>query len=251
MVEFKRILRQLKDVLEQIDMRLKPLYTRIWHYTRPVAKLLFFPSTHNSQKIRWLINATKLIVDIIIFSVLFVWLVYVGAFGRMPNYRELSKISNHNASEVYSSDGVLMGRYYVENRVSIGNEDISKHVINALIATEDSRFFEHSGIDFISIARVMCRTVLMADLSQGGGSTISQQLAKNLYPRKALGPFTYPVAKVKEIMIAHRLENIYSKEQILTLYLNTVPFGENVYGIEAASKLFFSRKSKWLEPHIA
>lgn len=181
-------------------------------------------------------------------GILFVTFVYIGLFGRLPSYSELSSISNNNASEVYTSDNVLMGRYFIENRLSIDNDDISKHVVNALIATEDSRFFEHKGIDLMSIARVMVKSILLGDASQGGGSTISQQLAKNLFPRKRLGIFTLPVGKVKEIFIASRLEKIYTKEQILTLYLNTVPFGEDIYGIEAAAHRFFSRKSKWLEP---
>ncbi len=214
----------------------------------PLVQILFFPSTHPSKKVRWSINILKLVIAGIVSAFLFITLVYIGLFGRLPSYHELSNISNDNASEVYTSDNVLMGRYFIENRLSIDNNDISRHVINALIATEDSRFFEHKGIDFMSIARVMVKSVLLGDRSQGGGSTISQQLAKNLYPRQSLGIFTLPVSKVKEIFIAARLEKIYSKEQILTLYLNTVPFGEDIYGIEAAAHRFFSRKSKWLEP---
>lgn len=179
---------------------------------------------------------------------LFVLLVYFGMFGALPSYNDLKNISNHNASEVYTTDQQLMGRYFVENRLSIDNKDISKHVIHALVATEDSRFFEHKGIDFASIARVVVKSVLLGDRSQGGGSTISQQLAKNLYPRRSMGIFTLPVSKIKEIFTAARIEKIYSKDQILTLYLNTVPFGEDIYGIEAAAHRFFSRKSKWLEP---
>lgn len=214
----------------------------------PVVQVLFYPSTHPSWKVRWGYNALKLLWMIGFTAFLFVSLVYIGLFGRLPGYDELGRVSNNNASEVYTSDDVLMGRYFIENRLSIDNSDISRHVINALVATEDSRFFEHKGIDMMSIARVMVKSIIMGDSSQGGGSTISQQLAKNLFPRKRLGIFTLPVSKVKEIFIASRLEKIYSKEQILTLYLNTVPFGEDIYGIEAAAHRFFSRKSKWLEP---
>ncbi|MBP8790001.1 MAG: transglycosylase domain-containing protein [Breznakibacter sp.] len=214
----------------------------------PLVQILFFPSSHPSWKVRWSLNFLKVFMAGIFSASLFTTLVYLGLFGRIPSYEELSNISNNNASEVYTSDNVLMGRYFIENRLSIDNNDISRHVINALVATEDSRFFEHKGVDFMSIARVMFKTVLLGDRNQGGGSTISQQLAKNLYPRQSLGIFTLPVSKVKEIFIAARLEKIYSKEQILTLYLNTVPFGEDIYGIEAAAHRFFSRKSKWLEP---
>ncbi len=179
---------------------------------------------------------------------LFVMFVYLGLFGSLPNYAELSKIKQNSASEVYSVDGKLMGRYYVQNRITIDNKDISKYVKSALVATEDSRFFEHEGVDFVSLGRVMVKSILLGDKSQGGGSTISQQLAKNIYPRKRLSFLTLPVGKTKEIFIASRLEKIYTKEEILTLYLNTVPFGENIYGIETASQRFFSKRSKYLNP---
>ena len=231
--------------------RLHKALRTLWHLVRPAAVLMFRPSRHANPWVRYSVDAAKVLADVLIFATIFVWMVYVGVFGHIPTCAELARISNPNASEVYTSDGVLMGRFYVENRVCIDSKDISPNVINALVATEDSRFFEHGGIDMMSMARVLFRTVLMADHSQGGGSTISQQLAKNLFPRRRLGPFTIPVAKVRELIIAHRIERTYTKEEILTLYLNTVPFGENVYGIEAASKLFFSRKCKWLEPPAA
>ncbi len=179
---------------------------------------------------------------------LFVLFVYLGLFGSLPTYGELSKIKQNSASEVYSVDGKLMGRYFIQNRITIDNDNISKYVKSALIATEDSRFFEHKGVDFVSLGRVIVKSILLGDKSQGGGSTISQQLAKNLYPRKRLSFLTLPVGKTKEIFIASRLEKIYTKEEILTLYLNTVPFGESIYGIETASQRFFSKRSKNLNP---
>ena len=179
---------------------------------------------------------------------LFIMFVYLGLFGPLPSYSELSQIKQSSASEIYSSDGKIMGRYYIQNRITIDNKNISKYVKGALIATEDSRFFEHKGVDIISIGRVIVKSILLGDRSQGGGSTISQQLAKNLYPRKHYGFLTLPVGKTKEIFTASRLEKIYSKEDILTLYLNTVPFGENIYGIETASRRFYSKPSKDLNP---
>ncbi len=179
---------------------------------------------------------------------LFCLFVYLGLFGALPSEKELSKIQNHSASEVYSIDEQLMGRYYVEHRLTIDNDDISPYVKEALVATEDSRFFEHNGLDFISLGRVVVRSIIFGDRAQGGGSTISQQLAKNLYPRMHLGFLTLPVGKTKEIFTAARLEKIYSKEDILTLYLNTVPFGEDIYGIEVASQRFFGKKSRQLNP---
>lgn len=214
----------------------------------PVIQILFFPSNHPSWKVRWAYNALKLATAALVTLVLFVSLVYIGLFGRLSSYAELKSISNSNATEVYSSDKVLMGRFFVENRLTVDSTDISVHVFNALVATEDSRFYEHKGVDLKSVGRVAVKSVLLGKQSQGGGSTLSQQLAKNLYPRQNLGIFSLPVSKVKEIFIAGRLEKIYSKEEILTLYLNTVPFGEDIFGIEAAAHRFFGRKAKWLEP---
>ncbi|WP_430934421.1 penicillin-binding protein 1A [Saccharicrinis sp. 156] len=181
----------------------------------------------------------------------FLLFVYLGVFGRLPNTEDLARIDNDIASEVYAEDGVLMGKYYYQNRMSIENKEISQHAKNALVATEDKRFFQHQGLDLLSLGRVAVKTILFRDKSQGGGSTISQQLAKNLYPRKKYGPFTMLVNKSKEVFVASRLEEVYSKEEILTLYLNTVPFGEDVYGIEAASQRFFSKHSSDLEPKEA
>ncbi len=177
----------------------------------------------------------------------FLLFIYLGVFGRLPNKADLVQIDNDVASEVYAEGSVLMGKYYYQNRMSIDNKRISDHVKNALVATEDKRFFEHEGFDLLSLGRVLVKTVLLQNKSQGGGSTISQQLAKNLYPRKNYGPLSMPVNKFKEIFIASRLEDVYSKEEILTLYLNTVPFGEDVYGIEAAAQRYFNKHSADLQ----
>lgn len=239
-------------------MTLSGITTRIsswWNNVNPIFKgivsTIYFPSDNVSRKKRWLFNILKITCHIIFLLFLLIFLVYIGAFGHIPNYAELRQINNSNASTIFSADNVQMGRLYRQNRISVDSADISRNVVNALIATEDSRFFEHHGVDAQSTLRVLFKTLLMFDSSQGGGSTISQQLAKNLYPRKSYGPLTYPVAKIKEIIIARRIERTYTKGQILTLYLNTVPFGENVYGIEAASQRFFSRKAKWLDPPTA
>jgi len=183
--------------------------------------------------------------------VLFLFAVYIGIFGPLPSLENLEEVNNDLASEVYANDGTLMGKYYQQNRMSVDNKVISKHVINALVATEDSRFFEHYGYDPVSLGRVLLRTLLLGDTKQGGGSTINQQLAKNLYPRASYGLLSIPVNKSKEIFIAARLEQVYSKDEILALYLNTVPFGEDVYGIEAASQRFFDKHSAALEPEEA
>ncbi len=175
------------------------------------------------------------------FFMLLLILTSLGAFGRVPGKSDLKKIQNYTASEVYSADNYLLGRYYVENRTNTAIEEVPEFLIKALIATEDARFYSHRGTDTRSILRVIFKSILL-NRDAGGGSTITQQLAKNLYPRKKLGFLTIPVAKIRESIIAKRLEEIYTKTEILELYLNTVPFGDNTYGIETAALVFSIRK---------
>ena len=173
---------------------------------------------------------------------LFFMLVFFGVLGPVPSKYQLQRINTLLASEVISADGKVLGRYYVENRSNVKFEEISKNVIDALIATEDARFYEHRGIDEMALLRVFFKSILLHKKSSGGGSTLSQQIAKNLFPRGNLGPFSMPVNKLRESIIAYRLERIYSKQEILALYLNTVPFAENIFGIEVAAERFFSKK---------
>lgn len=180
---------------------------------------------------------------ILAFGILFI-AVFLGYTGHVPTSTQLNEIKNPQASEVFSDDGRLLGRYYTENRSNVRFEEISPNVIHALIATEDARFYEHRGIDEIALMRVLFKTILLGDRSAGGGSTLSQQIAKNLFPRNDVGILSMPVNKLREAIIAYRLERIYTKEEILTLYLNTVPFGENIFGIEVASERYFSKKPK-------
>ncbi len=180
-------------------------------------------------------------VALLLLASLFFLVVYAGFTGPVPSTDELQKIKNPIATEVFANNGQLLGRYYVENRSNVSFEQISPNVINALIATEDSRFYHHRGIDEIALMRVFFKSVLLQDHSSGGGSTLSQQIAKNLYPRKTFGPLTMPINKLRESIIAYRLENLYTKDEILTLYLNTVPFAENTFGIGVASERFFSK----------
>jgi len=167
-----------------------------------------------------------------------------GFFGPLPTAKQLSEIQNDNASIVYSADDQILGKYFVQNRTSVAYSDISPDLINALIATEDARFFEHKGIDYRAWVRVLVKTVLLQDQSGGGGSTLSQQLSKNLFPREDYWKLTIPVAKIKEMFIATRLEKVYDKDALINLYLNTVPFGANVFGVQAAAKTFFNKSSK-------
>ncbi|MBN2347305.1 MAG: transglycosylase domain-containing protein [Bacteroidales bacterium] len=183
------------------------------------------------------------IIAVLVLLLLFLFIcVYIGIFGRIPNQQQLGKIQNHTASEIYSDDGKLLGRYYIQNRTNVSYEEIPDFFIKALIATEDVRFMKHKGIDRRSMARVVFKSILLFNESSGGGSTITQQLAKNLYPRKNYWIFTTPVGKFKEMIIASRLEKVYSKKDILELYMNTVSFGENTYGIETAALRFFNKR---------
>lgn len=165
-------------------------------------------------------------------------------FGEVPNMRELRSIQQHEASEVYSVDKVLLGRYFTTNRTTVEFRDINPVMLDALVAVEDKRFYEHKGIDFKSYARVIVKSILLQNKNTGGGSTITQQLAKNLYNRQSYGLLTMPVNKIREMIIAQRLEKIYSKDEIITLYLNTVPFGEKVFGIKIAAKRYFNTTPK-------
>ena len=186
-----------------------------------------------------------LTASVFLLALLFFFSVWIGLWGKIPDKKELGSIENYISSEVYASGGELLGKYFIYDRSHAHIDQISENVINSLIATEDARFYSHSGIDYRSLGRVMFKTLLMGETQAGGGSTLSQQLAKNLYPRSNnTGLFSLPVSKFREFIIAHRLERIYTKEDILLLYLNTVPFGENVFGISAASLRFFNKNPR-------
>lgn len=179
-------------------------------------------------------------IALIVLSVfLFYYSVSLGFFGPLYSKQELKAFENEMASQVFTSDGQLIGKFFDKNRTNVKYKDIPPFMINALVATEDARYFEHEGIDFRSLLRVLVKSILLGDKSAGGGSTITQQLLKNMYGRKNFGPITMLVNKNKEIILAQRLESVYNKEDILTLYLNTVPFGENIYGVGSASQRFF------------
>lgn len=184
------------------------------------------------------------LLTLIIGFFLFFSSVYLGLWGKIPSNKDLSNLHYQKASEVYSADKVLIGKYYLFDRQPIPFKELPKHLIAALIAIEDKRFYQHSGIDYLSLGRVAIKTILMQDQSAGGGSTLTQQLAKNLYPRSQRKKTNLIVDKLKEMIIASRLENEYSKNDILYHYLNTVSFGDNSFGIESASLKFFNKKTK-------
>ena len=176
--------------------------------------------------------------------IIFLSLVYLGIFGPIPTYSELKSIKQANSSEIISIDGKVLGRYYIENRVDVQFSEIPPFLIHALLATEDTRFFEHRGIDVRALFRVFFKSILLMNESSGGGSTLSQQLAKNLFPRKSFWLASMPVNKFREMITAQRLEKIYSKEELLNLYLNTVPFGGSIYGINVASQTFYGKNQQ-------
>ncbi len=205
------------------------------------AQLDLYFNTHPRTR-KWVVRVAIITgpPSTILFILFFtVWL-------ETPGKRAIRNIQNQVASEVYSADSVLLGRYFIQDRTEVQYEEIAPVLIDALVATEDVRFYDHSGIDYQSLGRVLIKSGLMQDESAGGGSTITQQLAKNLYPRKKYWLFSMLINKLREVRTARILERIYSKEEILTLYLNTVPFSDNVYGIEAAAQRFFSVSAKHL-----
>jgi len=175
---------------------------------------------------------------------LFVGSVFLGVFGPLPDQKDLIGINNEEASLVFSNDTTLIGKIFAENRTNIKWNDIPGNLVNALVATEDRRFYEHKGYDTRSYLRVLFKTILLGEKSAGGGSTITQQLVKNLYGREKHSFLSLPVSKTREAIVARRMEEVLSKQEILTLYLNSVPFGEKVYGVEAAAKRYFDKKAK-------
>ena len=170
----------------------------------------------------------------------FFWLISAGKLGFMPTFEELENPNNRFASEVYFADGPIMNRYFEkENRKYIEYREIPLSVIDALIATEDVRFYDHSGVDVRGLFRV-AKGLLTANTSAGGGSTISQQLAKMLFPRESdLNVFELAIRKFREWVIAVRLEKSYTKEEILTMYLNKYDFLNLAVGISSAADIYF------------
>jgi penicillin-binding protein 1A len=185
----------------------------------------------------------------------FGWVIFAGLFlmiglemfGPLPSFEELENPKSSIASEVYSEDNVMLGTYFRENRSLADFDELSPNLLNALIATEDVRFHSHSGIDGRSLVRVVVKTILLGQSGSGGGSTITQQLAKNLFPRDTTlrrsaitrkGKLV--VTKFKEWITAIKLERNYTKNEIIAMYLNTVAFGSNAFGVKMAAKTFFN-----------
>ncbi len=195
-----------------------------------------------TKKRKTALNVSLYIVaGLVLLQGVFILMVLAGAFGKLPDNQSLRQIQNPIATEVYTADGVLMGTYYIQNRQFLEPSAIPETIKDALIATEDVRFYSHNGIDYRSLFRVFFKTLLLRKEGSGGGSTLTQQLAKNLYLRGEFGALTMPVNKVKEMATALRMEKVYTKDEILEMYLSTVSFGENTFGIKAASRRYFNK----------
>jgi len=192
-------------------------------------------------KIFWAIVLAP--IAILAFMLFLVW-----AFADIPSFEELENPDSKLATELIAADGETLSTFHIENRSYVAYDELSPNIVEAAIATEDRRFHQHSGIDFRSLGRVAFRTILMGNSSQGGGSTITQQLAKTLYPRTDISSKVPGWSKVKMVWIklkewitAVKLERNYTKEEIVDMYLNAVFFGSSAYGVKAASETFFAK----------
>ena len=180
---------------------------------------------------------------LLMFLVLLVWM-----FADIPSFAELENPDNKLSTQIIAEDGEILTTFHIENRTYVSYDELSENLVHAAVATEDVRFYRHSGIDFIGLGRVLFKTILLSNSSQGGGSTITQQLAKTLYPRAEMEkkiPGIYHIkmvwTKLKEWITAVKLERDYTKDEIMTMYLNSIFFGSGAYGVRAASETFFGK----------
>lgn len=169
---------------------------------------------------------------------LLVFLISKGVFGDLPSVEELQNPKSNLATVVYSADDNVLGKYYNENRVNVKFKDLDKDLTTALVATEDARFYEHSGVDVRALMRAV--SGIFTGGSKGGGSTITQQLAKMMFPREKLNKPQLVIRKIKEWIIAARLEKNYTKEEIMAMYLNKFDFLNLAVGIKSAAKIYFN-----------
>ncbi len=189
---------------------------------------------------RQVLSWTLIIVPVLILFLLF-YHISLGHLGFMPSFDELENPNINLATEIYSEDQVLLGTYFKDNRSRTEFPELSPYLVDALVATEDERFYNHSGIDFKGLVRVAVKTILSGDESSGGGSTITQQLAKNLFPRESFNnPLQIVLRKFREWVIAIKLERSYTKEEIIAMYFNQFDFLNLAVGIKSASQVYFS-----------
>ena len=195
----------------------------------------------NIIKVLWIGNAVFVAICVVLWL-----LIYNGIIGYMPPVKDLRNPNDKYATRLFTADGLEMGRYFQSknNRIYADYDEISQYVIDALIATEDVRFEEHSGIDLRALGRAAFKTVLLGQKNSGGGSTITQQLAKQLYSPESSGVMQRAMQKPIEWMIAIKLERYYSKEEIIKMYLNQFDFLYNAVGIKSAAQVYFGKDAK-------
>ncbi|RYD77644.1 MAG: penicillin-binding protein [Sphingobacteriales bacterium] len=187
---------------------------------------------------RYNLRIWKVVIGGIALFAIFISMLSFGLFGELPSFRDIEHPKSNQASEIIAEDGRPLGTYFVQNRSNVTYKEISANVINGLIATEDTRFKEHSGIDFKRTFTIIGYNLIG---KKQGASTITQQLAKNLFPRESnLNFFSLVLTKFKEWIVAVKLERNYTKEEIITMYLNTVDFGNQAYGIKSAARVYFN-----------
>lgn len=187
-----------------------------------------------------------LLVLVVVGSALAFWAIWKGWIGYMPDVENLQNPINKYATQVFSADGKVLGTWSMnkENRVSVDFDDLSPHLVKALVATEDKRFYQHSGIDFRSLMRAIVKRGIFRQANAGGGSTITQQLAKQLYSSTARSQAERLFQKPIEWVIAVKLERCYTKEEIIALYLNYFDFLHNAVGIKTAAKTYFNKEPR-------
>lgn len=192
-------------------------------------------------RLTWLLVWSPFIVLFFLIS-----LISLEIFVDLPSVAELQNPKSNLATVIYSSDMKTLGKYYAENRVSVKYYELDKDLVEALIATEDARFHEHSGVDLKALGRAVVGAATGSS-SSGGGSTLSQQLAKMMFPREKLSKFQTIIRKLKEWVIAARLERNYTKDEILVMYLNKFDFLHLAVGVKSASQIYFNRSQDSLE----
>ena len=194
-----------------------------------------------SKRLQWKIIIWSLVVFPVVLTAVMFYNIWNGNLGFMPSFEELENPKSNLASEVYSEDGVLLGTYFKENRSTGTYNELSPYLVDALVSTEDQRYYKHSGVDFPGLVRVFFKTIVSGNKSSGGGSTISQQLAKMLFPRENFTNSLQMVnRKFREWVIAIKLERSYTKEEIIAMYLNQFDFMNLAVGVKSAAKIYFN-----------
>lgn len=215
---------------------MKPIVNAIFVFLK---KQLLFLRKHPFK------SAFRALLATVLFLASITLLTYIGAFGTLPNRAYLLQLKTPLTSTLYASNKEQIGLYFLQNRSNIDSTQVPQAIKDALVATEDVRFYKHKGIDYKSYARVFVKSIILQQ-NAGGGSTLTQQITKNTFGRKKHFLLSTLINKIKEIFVARRLEKIYTKDELMLLYLNTVTFGENIYGLEKAAQRFFNKKPEKL-----